>query len=240
MTRKPIGLLAATAATAAATTTYCLVVRPWMTRWGATDQELEQVLPGDDLLSDPAMSITRAITIEATPAEIWPWLVQIGQGRGGFYSYDWLENLFKLDIHTADDVIPELQDLKVDDFISFAPQEGAGMMVASIEHERSLVLLAPDPHFAEALQQQAEEPGFEMEGSWAFVLEPVDDVSTRLIVRLRISHTPSPVAAALLTTLLEPTHFIMERKMLQGIKERVERDRASRSSEQPATVAGVA
>jgi len=240
MTRRPLGLLAATAAaTAAATTTYCLVVRPWMTRWGATESELEQVLPGDDLLSDPAMSVTRAITIEATPAVIWPWLVQIGQGRGGFYSYDWLENLFKLDIHTADDVIPELQDLKVDDFISFAPQDGAGMRVAAIDPERSLVLFAPDPHFAEALQQQAEEPGFEMECSWAFVLEPVDEGQTRLIVRFRMSTTADPVPAGIFSGVLEPVHFIMERKMLLGIKERVERDLESRS-EHPVAAADVA
>ena len=128
--------------------------------------------------------------------------------------------------------MPEYQDLEVDDFVAFAPQNGAGMMVAAIETERALVLFAPDPHFAEALQQQADEPGFEMEGSWAFVLEPLDEQTTRLIVRLRINHTPSALASTLITTLLEPTHFIMERKMLKGIKDRVERSRATQSAPQ--------
>lgn len=228
MTRTPVGFLAATAA--AATTTYCLAVRPWMTRWGATEQETQRTLPGDELLSNPDMTVTRAITINGTPADIWPWLLQIGQDRGGFYSYDWLENLFGLDIHTADDIVPEYQDLEVDDFVAFAPQNGAGMMVAAIEPERALVLFAPDPHFAEALQQQANEPGFEMEGSWAFVLEPLDEQSTRLIVRLRINHSPSALASTLITTLLEPTHFIMERKMLKGIKDRVERSRTAQAA----------
>lgn len=225
MNTAPLKALAAT--TALATTAYWIKARPWMQRWGATDAEIERGLPGDDLVAEPEMNVTRAITIDASPAEVWPWLLQIGQGRGGFFSYDWLENLFKLDIHTLDEIRPELQGLQVDDFVPFAAQEGIGMMVARLEPERALVLFAPDPRYAESIQQQADEPDFEMEASWAFVLEPLGDECTRLIVRFRMSSTAGPVAAGLVTTALEPAHFIMERKMLYGIKERAERLHAS-------------
>ena len=226
MNSTPLKTLAAT--TAVATTAYLVKGRPWMQRWGATRDEIDRELPGDDLVPDPNMNVTRAITITATPAEIWPWLLQIGQGRGGFFSYDWLENLFKLDIHTLDQIRPELQDLKVDDFVPFAAQEGVGMMVIRLEPERALVLFAPDPHYAEAIQQQVEAPDFEMEASWAFVLHPVDTEHTRLIVRFRMSNTAGPLAAGLVNAILEPAHFIMERKMLYGIKERAERLHTSR------------
>lgn len=222
MRKMPVGLLAVTTASAAATAAYCTKIRPWMQHWGTSGDEGSRELPGDTLISEPVMNVTRAITIEATPAEIWPWLLQIGQDRGGFYSYDWLENLFKLDIHTLDEIRPELQGLQVNDFVPFAAQEGMGMMVAELEPERALVLFAPDPRYAEALQQQADEPEFEMEASWAFVLEPLNERQTRLIVRFRVSTTACQAVSTAFTSLLEPAHFIMERKMLYGIKERAE------------------
>src|SRR5690349_9989833 len=81
---------------------YIALVRPWHMRWGATDDEVRRPLPGDELVARPKALATHAITIRAPAAEIWPWLVQFGQGRGGFYSYDWLENLFGCDIHNVD------------------------------------------------------------------------------------------------------------------------------------------
>jgi hypothetical protein len=96
---------------AATTGSYLLVVRPWMRRWGATDAEFTQSLPGDDVIAHPNYAITHAVTISAPPAAVWPWLVQMGQGRGGLYSYDWLENLIGLNIHSVDRIIAELQQL---------------------------------------------------------------------------------------------------------------------------------
>ncbi len=218
-------LVAVASAATAVTATYFLAVRPWVYRWGSTDEEIIRELPGDDLLNDAALETTRAVTINATPAEIWPWLVQIGQGRGGFYSYDWLENLINLDIHTVDDIEPDLQDLHVDDFIPFAPEDAVGMMVASLEPEKSLVLLAPERDFAAPIRSQIDQDELELETSWAFVLEPVSEDKTRLLIRFRLRHAPSLPTAFLREAVLGPVHFLMERKMLLGIKERVEAHR---------------
>ena len=88
-----------------------LVVRPWHRRWGASDEEVGRSLPGDDLVTEANFETTRAITIDARPEEVWPWLVQIGQGRGGFYSYDLLENAMGLDIQSAGQILPQYQGL---------------------------------------------------------------------------------------------------------------------------------
>ncbi|MEM8532269.1 MAG: hypothetical protein AAGF95_15595 [Chloroflexota bacterium] len=116
-----------------AASAYWLLLRPWYLHWGATDIDCERRLPGDDLIPRPYTQSTRAITIAASARDIWPWIVQIGQERGGFYSYDWLENLIGLDIHSADRIRPELQHLQVGDLIRFAPDGGPGMLVAALE-----------------------------------------------------------------------------------------------------------
>lgn len=221
-------LVAVASAATAVTATYFMAIRPWVYRWGATDEEIDRELPGDELLNDPQMATTRAVTINATPAEIWPWLVQIGQGRGGFYSYEWLENLFNLDIHNVDDIEPDLQDLHVDDYVPFAPEDAAGMMVARLEPERALVLLAPERDFAEPIRSQIDQDELELETTWAFVLEPVADEKTRLLIRFRLRHAPSVPTAFLREAVLGPVHFVMERKMLLGIKERAEAHRTEK------------
>src|SRR5262245_2575048 len=96
-----------------AVVTYVVLVRPWHMSWGTTKEERRGSLPGDDLVPQPISQATHAITICAPAAEVWPWLVQMGQGRGGFYSYDWLENLFGCNIQNAGQIIPQWQDLKV-------------------------------------------------------------------------------------------------------------------------------
>jgi hypothetical protein len=99
---------------------YRLRIQPWQHRWGATDQELHRTMPGDDLIPDPA-STTRAITIAAPPEQVWPWLVQLGSGRGGWYSYDWIDNDGQ---PSADRILPELQRLQVGDQILMLPDMG--------------------------------------------------------------------------------------------------------------------
>jgi hypothetical protein len=197
--------LAAAGATAAL---YGLAICPWQRRWGTTRAEARRPLPGDALVPRPDYETTRAITIEAPPEAVWPWLVQLGQGRGGFYSYDWLENAFGLNIHSSDHIEPNWQTIEPGDAVRMAPADrfdGAGRMdVALVEAERALVLRSP----ADAPPDQA--------ASWAFVLAPVDDTATRLLVRLRLR---APLAMRLM---LDPAHFIMERKMLYGIKHRAE------------------
>ena len=207
--------LATTAATAAA---YRYGFQPWHRTWGATDAEVEMSLPGDGLVPKPAYQTTRAITINAPPEAVWPWLVQIGQERAGFYSYDWLENLFGLEIESADRVHPEWQDLEVGDTMRLTPSDQysgrAEMRVVHFDPHRALVFgpVVETPDDLEAAAQTGA-------GTWAFVLTPITHNQTRLIVRTR---SRSWTASRLAFHLYDPAHFLMERKMLLGIQERAE------------------
>ncbi|GIF01780.1 SRPBCC family protein [Paractinoplanes rishiriensis] len=135
-----IGGAALLAATAAA---YSPPARRWYLTYGASGEEVGQVLPGDELLPDPDLLSTRAVTIEAAPATVWPWLVQMGSGRGGAYAFDWLENLLGLDMHSADEILPEFQCLAVGDLVSLAP-EMSEMRVEICEPERTLAFRSTD------------------------------------------------------------------------------------------------
>lgn len=191
-------------------TIYWFGIRPRMMNWGATSEETSQALPGDDLLSDPDGESTMAISIDAPPEDIWPWLLQLGQERGGFYSYTWAENLLGFDIHNADEIIPEYQDLAVGDTVRLARADRypeTKLEVASITPERSLVLQSPD------------QPPWWV---WAFVLDPIDATETRLIVRARIRLPENPAVSLASQLILDPVTFMMTRGMLLGIKSRVE------------------
>jgi hypothetical protein len=206
------------------TLTYAFAIRPWHVRWGTAGDEATRVLPGDELLDRTFVQTTRAITISAPPSAIWPWLVQMGQGRGGLYSYDWLENLVGCDIHSADTIMPELQRLAVGDTIRLGPAGYPSFIVAAIEPEHAIVLASPNLAGRSAIAS-ANEAEHASAATWAFVLEPVDPHTTRLIVRLR-GDWESTVAMMLINRLLvEPAQFVMERKMIHGIKERAERRR---------------
>jgi hypothetical protein len=216
------GLLYSMAATAIATETYLGLVRPWILHWGATATEVKEQLPGDELVDRPRYNATHAITIKASAASVWPWLVQIGQGRGGFYSYDWLENLVGCDIHNAERIVPEFQELKVGGPVRLAPppaKEGMpdfAFKVAIVEPEQALVIVTPGSF--------EENAGTSLPfASWAFILQPLDETTCRLIIRFRSSYHLSLGAFLINQAILEPIHFIMERKMLLGIKERAER-----------------
>lgn len=189
---------------------YLLIGRPWHLRWGATDEEVRKRLPGDKLVPRPVVEVTRAITIKASVKEIWPWMVQMGAGRGGLYSYDWLENLAGLGIYSADRIVPELQDLKEGDVFPLDAPSGTGPTVAELVPERAIVL-----HF---LDQQAERSVL----SWAYILDPVDEGTTRLIFRFKLDVDPRPLWSLVYALLIDIPHFVMERKMMLGIKERVE------------------
>ena len=174
---------------------YLFWLRPWHMRWGATDKEVHKTMLGDELVPDPVIQSTRAVTVHAPVHQVWPWLAQLGQDRGGFYSYAWLENLAAADIHNADRIHPEWQQRKVGDIVRLSPY--IGLPVAVFEPKRALLL----------------------KGWGAFVLEPVDTHTTRLLARNR---TPCGWSALLSALFIELPHFIMERKMLLGIKARAE------------------
>lgn len=210
------GLAVASAAGFAA---YVFAIRPWHCRWGATDSEVSGSMPGDDLVEDANFHTTRAIDIDAPLEAVWPWLVQIGQGRGGFYSYDLLENLMGLEIHSADRIIPELQDLRVGDAIPIEP-EGGGYTAAEIAPNRHLVL------FTDATGDSEVDRVFRQANAastWTFLLKDPEPERTRFVVRWRARWDllRSP-ASFLIGLVLDPIEFIMERKMMRGIKERAE------------------
>lgn len=118
---------------------YALAVRPWHLRWGATDEELETLFPGQQEDPDETVTATHAVTIHAPIQEVWGWLVQIGQDRGGFYSYQWLENLMGCGLRNADRIVPEWQDLQVGDSVRLHPK-AAPLPVTHVEPGRALIL----------------------------------------------------------------------------------------------------
>ena len=183
--------------------------RRWQLRWGATAQESGESLPGDDLISVPDLAATRAITIGAAAGQVWPWIAQLGQGRGGFYSYDFLENLAGCDIHSADQVVPGWQDVEVGDQIRLAPQ--VALAVAWLEPGRSLVLRGGVP-------MGDTSPPYDF--TWAFVLREDLPGTTRLLVRERYGYTRP--WARLLVEPAEAVSFVMSQKMLRGIRDRAE------------------
>ncbi len=192
--------------------------RSWCLSWGATESEAARDLPGDGLLTDAGIVSTRAVHVGAPPSTIWPWLVQMGPGRGGAYTYDWIENLMGLGMHSADRILPEYQKLAVGDAQRLG-ERGPVLRVAKLEPERSLVFRSDDGNWV-----------------WAFSLAP-DNTGTRLISRNRIATgDASRLARVLNTYAMEPGSLIMERKMLLGIKNRAERLAHPPGSPRPAAV----
>jgi hypothetical protein len=181
----------------AGTALYALVIRPWHLRWGAEPEDEKRPLPGDELLPKDGTQI-HAVTIDAPVEEVWPWLAQLGQDRGGFYSYEWLENLAGCQMENADRVRPEWQHRELGEAVQLHP--AGGLRVSVFEPERALGL----------------------EGWGKIALEPLGRDRTRLIAR---GSVPCGVGAVAYRLLMEIPHFLMERRMLLGIKERVEASR---------------
>src|SRR5918995_6084418 len=178
-----------------------LGINPWLLRWGATDEEVARAMPGDL----DHIGWTRAITIDATPEQIWPWLVQWGQGRGGWYSYDWLENVFGFDIHTADQILPEFQNLAVGDPICVAPD-------FCTNH---VTVLEPNHWLSWQAKDEDDSPVW----TFTFGLFPVNEAQTRLVVRESFRSDVVPAAAVFA---LEIPDVVMEQKALHTVKERAE------------------
>jgi hypothetical protein len=179
-------------------------------QWGATDDELNVALPGDDLVPTADLTATRAVTVRAPADRVWPWIAQLGQERGGFYSYDFLENLVGCDIHSAEQVVPEWQSIEVGDTVHLHPE--VALVVAVVEQGRALVLRGGVPIGRTP-------PPYDC--TWAFVLRDQADGSTRLVVRERYGY--SRRWARLLVEPTELISFLMSQRMLHGIKERAER-----------------
>jgi hypothetical protein len=207
MRRRDVTSVIAIGAAAAA---YIRLARPRQLRWGATDQESDGSLPGDDLIANPDLTATRAITVHTSADQVWPWIAQLGQGRGGFYSYDVLENLVGCDIHSADQIVPQWQAITVGGQVKLHPEVGLG--VAVVELGRALVVRGGVP-------MGAAPPPYDF--TWAFVLQEQPEGTTRLLVRERYAYTQR--WAPLLVEPVAVVAFVMSQRMLRGIKERAER-----------------
>lgn len=203
---------------------FLYVFRPWYNTWGATAVEVAATLPGDDLVPEPKMITTRAVTIHAPAERVWPWLVQVGYRRAGWYNYDWINRLMGVadfvDGHrSANRIIPELQKLKAGDVILLAPT--AGWTVAAIEPRRSLSLSARiDFETGRPFKPEERLPDKYLNSSQTFILEPIDERTTRFVVRDRLAFGMG--RAEILTWLLEPGFFIQESAFMRGVKSRAE------------------
>jgi hypothetical protein len=177
-----------------------LLRRPVLT-WGATAEEASARLPGDELLEDADGVATRAISVQAPRSAVWPWIAQMGpRPRGGAYTYDWVENLLGLDMHSVDRILPEYQRPQVGDGFGYGPNE---MRFAVVDPEHVLATRSADGNWV-----------------WTFVLEDRDG-QTRLISRNRFRLPRLRDRIGMLP--MEPASLVMERKMLLGIKQRAER-----------------
>jgi hypothetical protein len=184
---------------------YWFPLRRWFGRWGTTHDELFRLMAGDGVIVNPTHSSTAAVTVDAPPGNVWPWLMQMGSHRGGLYSYDWLDRSFGfLDRPSADRVLPEFQHLAVGDKISLGRDE---MTVTTLEPSRALVL----SYHARGI-----------EWVWQFGLYPLAGHRTRLVTR-GTERVPDTVAGWIFMRVMEPAAFIMTRRMLLGLKERAEK-----------------
>lgn len=197
-------ILAALALIALVMAAYFFCARPYQLHWGASDQEIKQAMPGDQLDPSPEFFATRAITIAGTPEEIWPWLLQMGYGRAGFYGYDILENQGSpRGILSADRILPEFQQFKAGDEVPISSV--AKMVFYAIEPNQYLIWTGTD-----------------YQGSFLWALNPIDESHTRLVSRIRWSfHWTQPQLLAL-DLFTEFTDHLAVRKVLQGVKGRVE------------------
>jgi len=246
-------LVLATGVVALVAVAHELGMKPWRRRWLANPDESARVLPGDLIVPDADFSQTMAITIDAPPAAVWPWLLQLGYGRAGWYSYDAIDMRGR----SSREIRPELQQLSVGGSVPFAP--GLEFRVEALEPERALVLSADSEALA-APGSGSPEPGAEpaeREGAalglvgkladanagafrmtWAFVLEPVDTGRTRLLERFRTRATPGP-ATVFVRPIVDNGHFLMTRKHLLGIRQRAERTPIFATAVEAPAAAGV-
>lgn len=183
------------------------LIRPWYSRWGTTNDEVNRSLPGKEYVPHPKGGYTQATTIRASVSEVWLWLAQIGQGRGGFYSYDALENLIGCNIHSADRIVPELQHWADREGLRLHPNVPP-IPLAVFEPDMTLLFGGRDEK--------------EIGNSWGFYLEKIDENTTRLIARWHFDYIPKLGNKILYNGIVEPISGVMQRKMLLGIKRRAE------------------
>jgi hypothetical protein len=206
---------------------YATVVRPRLLRWGATNEEVTRPYPGADLIPGGSRGATNAITIEARPAKVWPWLVQMGYGRAGWYSWDHLDNWGNA---SADRIHPEWQQIAVGDHLPSMPDDKAWWEVAALERERFLGLRASVDLRMRPFDPRGPRPRYYSDSLWAFLLEELPGGRTRLVESGYWAVRPRWLLAIISVVFLEPSHWIMQMRQFANLKRLAERD-ATRAEE---------
>jgi len=195
----------------------------YRTRWGITEDEAAAVLPGDELVRSPKLCMTWGITINVPIEEVWPWVVQMGQGRGGFYTYQFLENIVGCQIFNADRILPEYQQIPLEVGVSLAPnmtmnvalhEEGHYFFLHSYMDMTTMEVVDP---------KQDSFPEKFMNIGWGFYLKEAGENQTRFLSRWLTDYDPALINKIAVNLFLEPVGFVMGRKMLLGTKQRAER-----------------
>lgn len=198
-----------------------LFFKPLRDRWGLSYKEANSPFPGDHLVPQPRSEFVHSIEINAPASLVWPWIAQIGQGRGGFYSYEILENIFGLQIYNSDKILSEFQQPKIGDLISFSPKDSCPVVI--FEHGKAMAIENWFDLNKNAIYNQAlESPMNYLHLSWLWMVEPLDDTRSRFISRNRVDYSPSLKNSLLFGPMGEPVVFAMDRKMCYGIKRRAE------------------
>ena len=180
---------------------YLALFRPWQLRWGATDEEVKRSMPGDSIVVKPSFNATRAVTINAPAGNIYPWIVQMGVNRAGWYSYDLLDNLAR---RSAESILPEHQNIQVGDLIPMSPDGKAGLWVKDFRNNEWMLWW--------------DNMG---DNSWAWGIYSEGEAHSRLVTRVRVQYRwLSP--AILFNLIIEFFDILMMRKCMLGIKRRAE------------------
>ncbi|MFC1998523.1 hypothetical protein ACFLVR_02635 [Chloroflexota bacterium] len=190
-------------------------------KWGSTEEELSRELPGDELIKEMKGWYNHAITIKAAPADVWPWIVQLGQNKGGFYSYELLENVAGSKIHNVDRIVAEFQDTAVGDAVMMTPK-AAPYILTAIEPGRAFVLrLRVNLATNDTVDVEEPLPEKYQDGSWLFLIEETSEGATRMITRSRNDWNQSKTNT-FFYGLFGIISIVMDRKLLKGIRKRAE------------------
>ena len=196
-------------------------LKPLRERWGLSKEEAKHPLPGDELVSWPKSKFTHAIKINAPTKYVWPWVAQIGQGRGGFYTYEALENLIGLQIYNSDVVLPEFQNPKIGDTVGFGPEDASPIVIC--ENGRAMAIEnSLDMDSNQLYDPKGSSPKNFLHLSWLWYVEALDENHCRFISRNRVDYSSSFKNKLMFGPLTEPIVFTMDRKMCLGIKKRAE------------------
>jgi proline iminopeptidase len=195
---------------------YAFIVRPRLLRWGATDEEFEGPYPGEGIIPGGTRSGTMAVTIDAPPRDVWPWLVQMGYGRGGWYSWDHLDNWGQSSVH---ELHPEWQHIAVGDRLPSMPDNKSWWDVAALEKERFLGLRASMDFRGHMYDPSKEHPRFYTDSLWGFQLKELPDERTRLIVSGYWTLRPRWLQPILSFLVLEPSHWVMQTRQFARLQQ---------------------